>query len=146
MAAYCDRADAIVMASSRSFGIGGNDSFDIFPAGDSQTFSTIDLILEDGGRVHFNRVSRGTGYADAKLRAGLGFRHKADFACLIGPLERFKPNRRLGLDEEEGTFFDCMPFQGLRLGIYWPSVPDLVWAFPRGRANCAAGRCSQSGA
>jgi YD repeat-containing protein len=54
---------------SRSFGIGGNDSFDIFPAGDSQTFSTIDLILADGGRVYFNRVSRGTGYADAKLRA-----------------------------------------------------------------------------
>jgi YD repeat-containing protein len=54
---------------SRSFGIGGNDSFDIFPAGDSQTFSSLDLILEDGGRIEFNRVSRGTGYADAKLRA-----------------------------------------------------------------------------
>jgi YD repeat-containing protein len=55
--------------SSRSFGIGSNDSFDIFPAGDSQTFSSLDLILADGGRVHFDRVSRGTGYADAKLRA-----------------------------------------------------------------------------
>jgi YD repeat-containing protein len=55
---------------SRSFGIGGNDSFDIFPVGDSQTFSSLDLILEDGGRVHFDRVSRGTGYADAKLRTG----------------------------------------------------------------------------
>lgn len=55
---------------SRSFGIGGNDSFDIFPGGDSQTFSSIDLFLADGGRVHFARVSRGTGYADAKLHAG----------------------------------------------------------------------------
>ena len=56
---------------SRSFGIGGNDSFDVFPVGDSQTFSYIELILEGGGRVHFNRVSRGTGYADAKMRAGV---------------------------------------------------------------------------
>jgi YD repeat-containing protein len=55
---------------SSSFGIGGNDSFDIFPAGDSQTFSSLDLILEDGGRVQFSRVSRGTGFANAKLRAG----------------------------------------------------------------------------
>ncbi len=56
---------------SRSFGIGGNDSFDIFPVGDSQTFSTIELILEDGGRIHFDRVSGGTGVADADLRAGV---------------------------------------------------------------------------
>jgi YD repeat-containing protein len=54
---------------TRSFGIGGNDSFDIFPTGDSQTFSYLDLSLEDGGRVHFNRVSLGTGYADAKYLA-----------------------------------------------------------------------------
>jgi YD repeat-containing protein len=58
---------------SRSFGIGGSDSFDVFPVGDSQTFSSIDLILEDLGRIHFRRVSRGTGYADAKLRAGVYF-------------------------------------------------------------------------
>jgi YD repeat-containing protein len=54
---------------SRPFGIGANDSFDIFPAGDSETFSQIDLFLADGGRIAYERTSRGTGYEDAKLRA-----------------------------------------------------------------------------
>jgi len=54
---------------SRTFGVGGGDTLDLFPVGDSQTFSAIDLILEDGGRVSYQRVSRGTSYADAKLRA-----------------------------------------------------------------------------
>jgi YD repeat-containing protein len=59
---------------SRSFGIGSGDSFDIFPVGDSETFSSIDLILAAGGRIHFQRVSRGTSYANAKLlsRAYMG--------------------------------------------------------------------------
>src|SRR5580704_17222184 len=55
---------------SRAFGIGTTDSFDIFPVGDSETFSWIDLILADGAKIHYNRSSLGTGYADARLRAG----------------------------------------------------------------------------
>jgi len=55
--------------ASRSFGVGGNDSFDIFPVGDSRTFSWIDLIHEDGSHTSFRRTSFGTGYADAKLVA-----------------------------------------------------------------------------
>lgn len=55
---------------SRTFGIGATDSFDIYPVGDSQTFSAMELILADGARVHYNRVSPGTGLADARLRAG----------------------------------------------------------------------------
>jgi YD repeat-containing protein len=55
---------------SRAFGIGATDSFDIFPVGDSQTFSWIELILADGGRIHYTRTSPGEGVGNAKLRAG----------------------------------------------------------------------------
>jgi YD repeat-containing protein len=55
---------------SRAFGIGTNDSFDIFPVGDVKTFSYIELILADGGRIHFDRVSKGTDLANAKFRTG----------------------------------------------------------------------------
>jgi len=54
---------------SRPFGIGATDSFDIFPVGDSQTFSYIELILAGGDRVHFARTSLGTGLANAEYRA-----------------------------------------------------------------------------
>jgi YD repeat-containing protein len=51
----------------RAFGIGTNHSFDIFLFGDAQNFSYVDLILEDGGRVHYKRISPGTGYAAAEF-------------------------------------------------------------------------------
>ncbi|HVH29112.1 MAG TPA: cytochrome c oxidase assembly factor Coa1 family protein [Vicinamibacterales bacterium] len=54
---------------SRSFGVGASDSYDIFPVGDSQTFSWIELILEDGARVPYKRTSPGKGVAGARLRA-----------------------------------------------------------------------------
>lgn len=41
---------------SRSFGVGTNDSLDIFLTG--QMGSYVDLILEDGGRVHFEHAIR----------------------------------------------------------------------------------------
>lgn len=53
----------------QTFGIGTSDSFTIFPAGDNQTFSYLDLILAAGERIHFERVSRGRSYANARLRA-----------------------------------------------------------------------------
>jgi RHS repeat-associated protein len=50
---------------SRSFGIGASDPFDIFMVGDNNTFpegyTFQDLILADGGRVHFPRISPCTG-------------------------------------------------------------------------------------
>ena len=55
---------------SLAFGIGAMDSFDIYPVGDSQTFSAMELLLADGGRVHYRRISPGTGYSDARLKAG----------------------------------------------------------------------------
>ncbi|HZQ55066.1 MAG TPA: cytochrome c oxidase assembly factor Coa1 family protein [Bryobacteraceae bacterium] len=61
---YWERDDA-----PRTFGVGGNSSFSIFPVGDSQKFSWIDLVREDGGRISFRRKSWGTGYANARFQA-----------------------------------------------------------------------------
>lgn len=50
---------------SRSFGIGASDPFDIFMVGDNNTFpegyTFQDLVLADGGRIHFPRTSPCTG-------------------------------------------------------------------------------------
>ena len=40
---------------SRSFGVGANDNYDMFLVGDAATFSYVDLILPDGGRIHYVR-------------------------------------------------------------------------------------------
>jgi RHS repeat-associated protein len=50
---------------SRAFGIGTNHTFDIFMVGDNNAFpegyTYQDLILPDGGRIHFTRTSPCTG-------------------------------------------------------------------------------------
>lgn len=50
---------------SRAFGIGANLSYDIFMVGDMFPYTYQDLILPDGGRIHYQRTSPGTGYSDA---------------------------------------------------------------------------------
>jgi YD repeat-containing protein len=50
---------------SRAFGIGGTHPYDIYLIGDGKRFSYADLILKDGGRIRFERVSPGIGYSDA---------------------------------------------------------------------------------
>jgi predicted Zn-dependent protease len=50
---------------SRAFGIGGNHSLNIWPAGNKWPFTRMDLILEDGGRYHYRRSNWGVGYWDA---------------------------------------------------------------------------------
>ena len=52
---------------SRAFGIGTSQSYDLFLAGDSSTFRYVDLIMPDGGRIHYTRISPGTGHADGKF-------------------------------------------------------------------------------
>ena len=51
-----------------AFGVGGNHQYDICPTGTRFPYTYQDLVLEDGYRVHFPRVSEGTGYADAVFR------------------------------------------------------------------------------
>ena len=50
---------------SKAFGYNTALSWDIFPIGSRHPYTYIDLILCDGRQVHFDRVSKGTGYADA---------------------------------------------------------------------------------
>jgi RHS repeat-associated protein len=50
---------------ARAFGIGTSLSYDMFLIGDTSPWSYQDLILPDGGRVHYYRTSSGTSYANA---------------------------------------------------------------------------------
>lgn len=50
---------------SRAFGIGGTHNLNIFPVGNRWPFTWMDLVLADGGRVHFKRSNWGFGYWDA---------------------------------------------------------------------------------
>ena len=50
---------------SRAFGIGASHSFDLFLVGTTFPYTYIDLILPDGGRIHYDRISPGTSYEDA---------------------------------------------------------------------------------
>jgi len=52
-------------SQSRAFGIGGTHNLNIFPVGDRWPFTWMDLILADGGRVHYRRSNWGFGYWDA---------------------------------------------------------------------------------
>lgn len=50
---------------SRAFGIGTTHPYDIFLTGDTNPWTFADLILPDGGRIHYERISSGTGFIDA---------------------------------------------------------------------------------
>ncbi len=50
---------------SRAFGIGATHNYDMFLVGDTVPYTYIDLILSDGARVHYTRISPGTGWTDA---------------------------------------------------------------------------------
>jgi YD repeat-containing protein len=49
---------------SRSFGVGGSTSYDMFIIGDVKKFSWVALVMADGGQVKYSRVSPGTGVLD----------------------------------------------------------------------------------
>jgi RHS repeat-associated protein len=50
---------------SRSFGIGATDSYDILMVGDINPWTYQELVLADGSRIRFDRISPGTGFSDA---------------------------------------------------------------------------------
>ena len=50
---------------SRAFGIGATHGYELFLVGDTFPYTYQDLVLPDGGRVRFNRVSPGTSFNDA---------------------------------------------------------------------------------
>lgn len=50
--------------ASRPFGIGANHTYGIFLYS-TQNYTQADLVLPDGGRIHYVRTSAGTSYSDA---------------------------------------------------------------------------------
>jgi RHS repeat-associated protein len=50
---------------SRAFGIGTTQSYDIFMVGDTFPYTYQELILPNGSRVRFDRISAGTSWTDA---------------------------------------------------------------------------------
>src|SRR6266496_3513517 len=50
---------------SRSFGVGGSTSYDMFIIGDVTKFSWVALVGPNGEQDRYERVSPGTGFADA---------------------------------------------------------------------------------
>lgn len=52
----------------RAFGAGTNHPYDICPTGTRFPYTYQDLNLEDFRQIHFPRISKGTGYADAVFR------------------------------------------------------------------------------
>jgi RHS repeat-associated protein len=55
--------------ASRAFGIGANHPYNMFLAGDNATYSYTDLILADGGRVHYVRTSPGNYFPNAEYES-----------------------------------------------------------------------------
>jgi RHS repeat-associated protein len=51
----------------RSFGVNTNLSYQMYLTGDNATHTYADLMLADGARVRFTRISPGTGYTDAVM-------------------------------------------------------------------------------
>jgi RHS repeat-associated protein len=51
--------------ASRSFGVGTSLSYDIYLVGDINPWTYQDLVLPNGGRVHYTRTSPGTSYTNA---------------------------------------------------------------------------------
>jgi RHS repeat-associated protein len=54
--------------ASRAFGIGTSHNYDIFLVGDVFPYTYQELVLPDGGRIHYGRISTGTSFADAVYR------------------------------------------------------------------------------
>lgn len=54
-------------ARSRPFGVGATSNADWYLVGDGVRFQWADLILADGGRIHYARTSSGTSYQTARF-------------------------------------------------------------------------------
>jgi YD repeat-containing protein len=52
---------------SRPFGVGATSNADWYLVGDGVRFQFVELILADGGRIHYDRTSSGTSYQTARF-------------------------------------------------------------------------------
>jgi|GEM_PF-1087813 len=61
-----------------TFGRNTTLSWDLYPTGSRQPYTYIDVNTCDGNRLHFKRISKGTGYADAV------YEHRATATAFLG--------------------------------------------------------------
>nr|WP_307733504.1 DUF4329 domain-containing protein [Duganella violaceicalia] len=85
--------------ASRSFGIGTNLSYDFYLVGDTYPYTYQDLILPDGGRVHYVRTSPGTGYLNAV------YEHVSTPTKYLGSTIRFTTGGPWQLQLKDGSVF-----------------------------------------
>jgi RHS repeat-associated protein len=93
----------------RPFGIGTNHSYGLF-LWSAQPYQQVDLVLPDGGRVHFVRTSPGTGFTDAV------FEHTTSPSAFYKSVIRYNGNG-WNLTLKDGTvyvFGDNAPLQAMR--------------------------------
>jgi RHS repeat-associated protein len=98
---------------SRPFGKGATHNYEIVLSGAGGTdFSFVDLILPDGGKVHYDRISPGTGFADAV------FEHTATPSVYFKTQITFNSGTsRWELKLKDGTVYVFGPHSGLRLAL-----------------------------
>lgn len=90
---------------SRQFGIGGTHPGEWYLIGDGATFQWAELILSDGGRIHFDRISPGTSKYDAV------FEHRATPTRFLGARLRREDRgwRMEFVDGGSALFKHCNP-------------------------------------
>jgi len=85
----------------RTFGQNTAFSWDLFPIGSRQPYTYIEIIPCDGNRLRFERVSKGTGYADAV------YEHRTTNTAFLG--SRINWNGNGGILSSETALSICFP-------------------------------------
>ncbi len=96
-------------ARSRAFGVGASHTGEWYLIGDSTAFQWAELILEDGGRIRYDRVSTGTSIFNAR------FEHSATPTVFYGSQLAWRGTQWI-IREWDGTlltFLACGPQRGL---------------------------------
>lgn len=114
--------------ASRPFGIGATHPYAMF-LWSAQQYQEVDLILPDGGRVHYVRISPGTGFSDAE------FEHTSSPTPFQKSRIKYNTSRTTwDLTLKDGTvyvFGDTAPLQeirdryGNRVTLKWSSQNGL---------------------
>jgi RHS repeat-associated protein len=100
---------------SRSFGVGTGMPYDMFMIGDNNTFpegyTFQDLILPNGGRIHFQRISPCTGTNGYCDFTNAVYEHTSSTTDFYGAIVKFQscaPSGSWTLTKKDGTVY-CFP-------------------------------------
>jgi RHS repeat-associated protein len=72
---------------SRDFGMGTSHNYEVYLVGDKNPYTYQDLILPDGGRIHYARISSGTSWTDAV------YQHSTTATEFYGSTINWNPSR-----------------------------------------------------